>query len=307
MFNHHPSPAAPGALAVPNLRGSGASNTSRASVESNYTIIKELGEGKFGQVKEVLRTGTKQRFAWKQVTSEKDPYYKVELEILGNLEHEGIIGVVEAYTQEGVVDMVLELCKISLQFDIDSRFEPAPMGGKKQYVRPSSWDIASTMLQIFSAVAFLHESQVAHRDIKPDNVLLSTGERWKLADFGLASRFKSGSYMEEVVGTQPFKAPEVEKGYYTEKCDVYSTGVLFIALATGKEWWRPENLEDETAKEKAIALMAPETWKDLELGHGAWEFAESMVSLEPERSHAEDALQNPWLVRKHSGGCCAVS
>eukprot|EP00913_Durusdinium_trenchii_P009363 g8799.t1 len=127
------------------------------------------------KVKEVLRTGTKQRFAWKQVTSEKDPYYKVELEILGNLEHEGIIGVVEAYTQEG-------------------------------------------------------------------------------------------------------------------------TGVLFIALATGKEWWRPENLEDETAKEKAIALMAPETWKDLELGHGAWEFAESMVSLEPERSHAEDALQNPWLV-----------
>lgn len=51
----------------------------------------------------------------------------MELEILGNLEHEGIIGVVEAYTQEGVVDMVLELCKISLQFDIDSRFEPAPM------------------------------------------------------------------------------------------------------------------------------------------------------------------------------------
>ncbi|CAK9003944.1 unnamed protein product [Durusdinium trenchii] len=200
----------------------------------NYTIIKELGEGKFGQVKEVLRTGTKQRFAWKQVTSEKDPYYKVELEILGNLEHEGIIGVVEAYTQEGVVDMVLELCKISLQ------------GGKKQYVRPSSWDIASTMLQIFSAVAFLHESQVAHRDIKPDNVLLSTGERWKLADFGLASRFKSGSYMEEVVGTQPFKAPEVEKGYYTEKCDVYSTGVLFIALATGKEWWRPESVSETT-------------------------------------------------------------
>ena len=58
----------------------------------------------------------------------------------------------------------------------------------------------------------------------------ASGERWKLADFGLASRFKSGSYMEEVVGTQPFKAPEVEKGYYTEKCDVYSISDQIAAV-----------------------------------------------------------------------------
>lgn len=118
----------------------------------------------------------RQRFAWKQVTSEQDPYYEVEAQILRDLHHDGIVSIVEAYSQDGVVDMVLELCQKSLQFDMDSRLEPAPMTGKKQYMRPRSCDIASTMEQLLAAVYFLHENGVSHRDIKPDNVLMSVGD-----------------------------------------------------------------------------------------------------------------------------------
>ena len=50
----------------------------------------------------------------------------------------------------------------------------------------------------------------------------SQGGTWKLADFGLATRFNRGSYMTGEVGTQPFMAPEVEQRHYTEKCDIYS-------------------------------------------------------------------------------------
>ena len=86
------------------------------------------------------------------------------------------MSIVEAYSQDGVVDMVLELCQKSLQFDMDSRLEPAPMTGKKQYMRPRSCDIASTMEQLLAAVYFLHENGVSHRDIKPDNVLMSASD-----------------------------------------------------------------------------------------------------------------------------------
>ncbi|CAK9000221.1 unnamed protein product [Durusdinium trenchii] len=269
-------------------------------IEENYTIVKKLGKGQFGEVKEVLKTGTQQRFAWKQVTSEQDPYYEVEAQILRDLHHDGIVSIVEAYSQDGVVDMVLELCQKSLQFDMDSRLEPAPMTGKKQYMRPRSCDIASTMEQLLAAVYFLHENGVSHRDIKPDNVLMSVGGTWKLADFGLATRFNRGSYMTGEVGTQPFMAPEVEQRHYTEKCDIYSMGVLFIALTIGKQWWRPESLEDDEAKEQAKQILTLKTWKEQELSAGALEFAKRMVSSESERGSAEDALKNPWLQKLSS-------
>eukprot|EP00913_Durusdinium_trenchii_P003579 g3311.t1 len=106
-----------------------------------------------------------------------------------------------------------------------------------------------------------------------DNVLLTSRTQWKLADFNLATTFDPNEYMAEHVGTTPFKAPEVEDMKYTEKCDIYSMGILFIALATGKRYWRPESLEDEEDKLVAEELLSEKTWKDAELGKPALDFA----------------------------------
>ncbi|CAK8985311.1 unnamed protein product [Durusdinium trenchii] len=238
------------------------STTSRGSsvIEESYTVVRSLGSGEFGQVKEVKKkTGGGKRFAWKQVSLEKDPYCENEVHLLGQLKHEGIVRIYDAYFRDGVVlDMVLELCpKGSMKEYIQSNYEMFPTSyPNKVYIRPDCIDIQSAMRQVLDAVKFLHANCVAHRDIKPGNVLLASGQRWKLADFNLSTNFQPGGYMVDHVGTRPFKAPEVPNKCYTEKCDIYSMGILFIALVTGRNYWRPEDRPESASGDGWLMAQA---------------------------------------------------
>lgn len=83
------------------------------------------------------------------------------------------------------------------------------------------------------AIAHCHARGVAHRDIKPDNILFDDCGELKLADFGSAECFRKGDLMSGVVGTPYYVSPEVVIGSdYNEKVDVWSAGVvLYIMLA----------------------------------------------------------------------------
>ncbi|CAK9048678.1 unnamed protein product [Durusdinium trenchii] len=248
------------------ISGGSATSCTSSIIEENYTVVKNLGSGGFGQVSEVKeKTGAKKHFAWKQVSLEKDPYGENEVNLLRDLKHEGIVKIIEAHNADGMVDMVLELCNQgSMQEYIEQRFERVPMSYEKLYMAPEFFQITSCMTQLLEAIKFLHENCVAHRDVKPANVLLASGRRWKLADFGLATKFQPGVFLKSNVGTRPFQAPEVAQKCYTEKCDIYSTGILFIALTIGKAYSRPEDLESEEEKAAAVQLLDEKRWRNQE-------------------------------------------
>ncbi|XP_078666557.1 serine/threonine-protein kinase 35-like [Branchiostoma floridae x Branchiostoma belcheri] len=120
--------------------------------------------------------------------------------------------------------------------------ELCPLGDMDGFVLSEDYDRAldlSIMRQVAAGIAFLHENGIVHRDVKPANILF-TGRPWcpeaKIADFGLAKLYTAvtgGGAPGGLVsgkGTPCFVAPEVVQPPYTEKCDVFSMGVVFAAL-----------------------------------------------------------------------------
>lgn len=84
------------------------------------------------------------------------------------------------------------------------------------------------------AIAHCHRRGVAHRDLKPDNILFDEWNRLKLADFGSAECFREGELMSGIVGTPYYVAPEVVAGRdYNEKVDVWSAGVILYIMLAG--------------------------------------------------------------------------
>ena len=98
-----------------------------------------------------------------------DPKSAVEIALLGRLKHQGIVRMYEAYSDGITADLLLELCiKGNMAEYLESNTEV--FAGAMCYSRPDDFELARAMEQLLSAVEFLHQRFVAHRDIKPDNV-----------------------------------------------------------------------------------------------------------------------------------------
>ncbi|CAN2389920.1 kinase 35, partial [Pristimantis euphronides] len=132
-------------------------------------------------------------------------------------------------------------------------------GDLNQYVlsrRPDPATNKSFMLQLTSAIAFLHKNQIVHRDLKPDNILITERSGFpvlKVADFGLskvcaglASQGKESSsgggsnenktvnvnkyWLSSACGSDFYMAPEVWEGHYTAKADIFALGIIIWAM-----------------------------------------------------------------------------
>jgi calcium-dependent protein kinase len=93
------------------------------------------------------------------------------------------------------------------------------------------------MKQVLSAIAYCHSMNIVHMDLKPENLLLDTeGENGiiKVIDFGTSQKFDPNQKMNQTYGTPYYIAPEILQGEYTERCDVWSCGVILYILLCGK-------------------------------------------------------------------------
>jgi len=149
-------------------------SASSKEVAENYTVIRSLGAGKFGTVKEVQKNGSKKRFAWKHIDTDKDPLCEDEVRLLQRFNgHEHIVCLHEVYSEQGVLDIMLELCTSGTLYDFIKKNFEACAGRTAMYCPPDQFQIANCLQHLLTALDFLHENKVAHRDVKPENVLLS--------------------------------------------------------------------------------------------------------------------------------------
>lgn len=207
-----------------------------------YNLLRTLGEGAFSKVKLALNNEDHQYYAIKVHKEEKID--KTVLETVENeanafrrLNHDNIIRLVEYYP-EGIVKKKDGSTYVAKAVVVQ---EYAQGGELFFYVKNSGYfqeDIARYYFrQIIDGLSYCHKAGFAHRDIKPDNILLDENFNVKIADFGFAGPIlgRDGTgRMKTQLGTKPYEAPELLRGepYSGEAVDLFAAAiVLFICVA----------------------------------------------------------------------------
>jgi calcium-dependent protein kinase len=201
------------------------------SIYTFYEIKDSLGSGSYGTVVSAIQKSTRELRAIKIINKFKlqsdESRKKVinEVLILRKLDHPHIVKIYEFYEDEFNLYVVMELCKGGELLDTII---------KNGYL--SEADASVYMKQILSAVFYMHSQGIIHRDLKLENMLLESqsSKNIKIADFGTACEMPQGKKLTQMIGTINYIAPEIFKKSYTEKCDMWSCGVIMYILLTGK-------------------------------------------------------------------------
>ncbi|XP_037621045.1 serine/threonine-protein kinase 35-like [Sebastes umbrosus] len=258
----------------------GAAEQRRVVMAPRYNLLREVGRGTYGVVYEAAARKTGARVAVKKLRCDAPENVELALQefwALASLEkrHENVVQLEECVLQRnGVAQKMshgnkrskqyLRLVETSLKGERvhGPPEEPCYLwfvmefcegGDLNQFIlsrRPDPRTNNSFMLQLTSAVAFLHENNIVHRDLKPDNILISEKSGTpvlKVADFGL-SKVCAGLgntyegeeknknvnvnkfWLSSACGSDFFMAPEVWEGHYTAKADIFALGIIIWAM-----------------------------------------------------------------------------
>jgi calcium-dependent protein kinase len=207
-----------------------------------------------------------------------------EVNILKNLDHPNLPRVYEFFEDPTHYFIVLEYCKGGDLFDRIIKM--------KNFQEAQAAEIMS---QLLAGVNYLHSKGVFHRDIKPENILLDNQESLmiKLIDFDTATLFAAQKNNQKF-GTVNYMAPEVVKGKYNEKCDLWSCGIVMFVLLTG---CLPFDGSDEEIFQ--ILKNVDIRLESMEIGNmseSAKDLLQKLLTSNPaERISASEACIHPWI------------
>jgi len=149
-----------------------------------------------------------------------------EVQILGEMSHPNVIKLIDSYTVDTSLYLVLELCRGG------SIYEDVEQNGLF-----SEKQAANVMFQVIKGLDYIHSKSISHRDLKPQNILYgdSLKKVIKIIDFGFGKNTKSDRLNWSIAGTEEYMAPEVMKRNYDYfKIDIFSCGCLLHFLLFGK-------------------------------------------------------------------------
>ncbi|KAM9843468.1 myosin light chain kinase, smooth muscle [Aulostomus maculatus] len=260
-------------------------------VTDHYCLQEKLGMGKFGLVFKLTHRETGQVCAGKfykgRRTKERDAARK-EIELMNYLHHPKLVQCLAAYDHKPEMVMVMEFIAGGELFEriVDDNFE---------HTEPAS---VNYMQQILEGVAFMHEQNIVHLDLKPENIVCvnTTGTSIKIIDFGLASKLDKNIPLKVMQGTPEFVAPEVISyepvGFAT---DMWSIGVICYILLSGESPFQGDSDAD------TLALVTAAQWEFDEESFGeisdeAKNFISSLLNKDTRRRMScKEALTHPWM------------
>ena len=267
------------------------------TIKDYYEVISEIGKGGNAKVFEVRNKKTKDIRACKYL-SKKDikesdlQKFRREIKILMKTDHPNIIKLFEVYETKKKLYLIMEKCNGGELFDkIISRISSGQMYSEKT--------AAYLILQIMSAVDYCHKNGICHRDLKPENILfLNKGNEEnnpiKVIDFGLSQIIgEKKEKLKSKVGTAYYVPPEILNGEYSQKCDVWSVGIIICILLTGEPPFNGNNDLEIYNKIKNFEYYFSEKWKYI--SDEAKDLVSHMLVPENIRYDASEVLAHPWF------------
>ncbi|KAL3925767.1 MAG: hypothetical protein SGILL_000185 [Bacillariaceae sp.] len=264
-----------------------------------------LGSGVSGLVRLVTHKKTGVEYAVKCLdlglvgTKEGLEQLREEIFIMCQLDHPNIVRLEEVYESHSEIYLVQELCVGGELFD---RLDEQP---DYHYTEA---ECARLVKQMLSAVRYLHSKGIIHRDLKLENFLFSSkaqDSELKMIDFGLSKHFRFGEVHHEAVGTPYTVAPEVIKGSYDERCDIWAIGVITFLLFSGDPPFGGCGGPEPLMAVRSNILSGtfkfdPEDIWDLVSDLGKMFVKDLLVTDPKKRCTARDAQKHAWL--KHWAG-----
>jgi len=150
--------------------------------------------------------------------------FKVEARAAAKLSHPNIVNVYDVGEENGIYFIVMELVEgITLKKYIEKK------------ARLSVKEAVSIAIQVSMGIEAAHNNHIIHRDIKPQNIIISKEGKVKVTDFGIAKAATSNTITSNVMGSVHYTSPEQARGGYSdEKSDIYSLGVTMFEMLTGR-------------------------------------------------------------------------
>jgi len=223
-----------------------------------YQKVEKIGEGTYGTVYKAKIKGTNDYVALKKIKLEAEdegvPSTAIrEISLLKELHHPNVVRLLEVVHSEKKLYLVFEFLDMDLKKYMDNHKDSLTLATVKSYLH-----------QLLAGVAFCHSHRVLHRDLKPQNLLISHKGDMKLADFGLARAFgiPIRTYTHEVV-TLWYRAPEILLGTKKYACavDVWSIGCIFAELVTKRPLFPGDSEIDELFRIfRTLGTPNEQTW-----------------------------------------------